>query len=256
MGLCASSHVDDKNLQEEHDGDNTSNPAHNPAVTRHDSRRNFMRQDTVTCAASTLRPTIKPHNKKFPMITQTRVDSVDDYYQPCILTETKGKGKRQLVDCAVSDAPEKAILGKGQFGTVVRCQNKEHKYMCALKAIQKTHYPTKYDDAKKKKRFNSTIETLQNEVKQLQKLTGHPSIVALYEVLETSTHLYFATEVRCFFFIKFMYPFLYFSINYLLVNMVLYVLTFYCEIIQIFFNTFFFLFIFQGTSYGKKKKKF
>ena len=185
MGLCASSHVDDKNLQEEHDGDNTSYPAHNPAVTRHDSRRNFMRQDTVTCAASTLRPTIKPHNKKFPMITQTRVDSVDDYYQPCILTETKGKGKRQLVDCAVSEAPEKAILGKGQFGTVVRCQNKEHKYMCALKAIQK-------------KFFNSTIETLQNEVKQLQKLTGHPSIVALYEVLETSTHLYFATEVRCF----------------------------------------------------------
>ena len=135
--------------------------------------------------SSTLRPTQKPHNKKFPMVTQTRVDSVDDYYQPCILTETKGKGKRQLVDCAVSEAPEKAILGKGQFGTVVRCQNKEHKYMCALKAIQK-------------KFFNSTIETLQNEVKQLQKLTGHPSIVALYEVLETSTHLYFATEVRCF----------------------------------------------------------
>ena len=194
MGLCASSHVDDKNLQGEL-GDNTSNPAHNPAVTRHDSRRNFMRQDTVTCAASTLRPTQKPHNKKFPMITQTRVDSVDDYYQPCILAEIKGKGKRQLVDCSVSEAPEKAILGKGQFGTVVRCQNREHKYMCALKAIQKAHYPTKYDDAKKKKRFNSTVETLQNEVKQLQKLTGHPSIVALYEVLETSTHLYFATEV-------------------------------------------------------------
>ena len=127
-----------------------------------------------------------------PMITNFRIDSVDDYYTPC----SKAKNQKpKKVQCSVSEAPAETVLGKGQFGTVVRCVNLQHNYMCALKAVAKSNFPKKYDDAKRKKKFESTLETLQNEVKQLRKLTGHPSIVALYEVLETSTHLYFATEV-------------------------------------------------------------
>ena len=122
------------------------------------------------------------------VITNFRIDSIEDYYTPSI------KGTSEL-KCTVQEAPAEAILGKGQFGTVVRCRNRQHLYAVALKAVAKSNFPKQYDDAKRKKKFQSTLETLQNEVKQLRKLTGHPSIVALYEVLETSTHLYFATEI-------------------------------------------------------------
>jgi calcium-dependent protein kinase len=193
MGLCASSPTNESATSKNNtDNMPVRNPSHSSsAVAR---RKSFVRKDTVTNLPSRITPAQKPHNKKFPMITSSRIDNIDDYYTPCVLSKNKSR-KPQITEASVSDPPKGSILGKGQFGTVVRCINVQHNYMCALKSVQKAATPTKYDDAKSRKKFDSTIETLQNEVKQLTKLTGHPAIVALYEVLETSTHLYFSTEV-------------------------------------------------------------
>jgi len=182
MGLCASSNVRQQDLED-------SNPVHDNGLRKSSpvGRKSFQRKDTVTNSCSILEPARKPHNKKFPMITDFRIDSVDDYYVPV-------DDKKTVKSCTVKDATRDCILGQGQFGIVVRCKNRQHNYICALKAIGKKMYPNN-NDRGGQKAFDSTTETLKNEVKQLKKLSGHPSIVTLFEVLETSTHLYFATEV-------------------------------------------------------------
>ena len=201
MGLCSSTPTKEDsdethfNPNQNDDDDMVANPTHRPSLTPSGtsaSRKKFTRKDTITNAPSRLVPAKKPHNKQFPMIGKLRIDNVNDYYTPCTLSKNRVP---QHIQCKIDEAPPAAVLGKGQFGTVVRCVNEQHGYMAALKAVQKAACPKPGDDADKKKKFKSTLDTLQNEVKQLTKLTGHPSIVSLYEVLETSTHLYFSTEV-------------------------------------------------------------
>ena len=124
MGLCASANINKSNNDGEEDDTNVPNPSHNSGSSSSNKsngrtgRKSFGRMDTVTCRPSDLRPASKPHNEKFPMITEILIDSIDDYYTP-------SGGKNDVLNCSVAQAPPKAILGKGQFGTVVRCKNKQ-----------------------------------------------------------------------------------------------------------------------------------
>jgi len=189
--------VDQSNSDQDEDEDLFTEAVSNPTNVHRPSgtlaqRKSFARKDTITNKASSLTPAKKPHNKQFPMVTSYRIDNVNDFYTPCKLSKNKVP---QPIQCKIEAAPQKAILGKGQFGTVVRCLNKQRGYLVALKDVQKAPRPNANADDNQKRNFEYTLKTLQNEVKQLTKLTGHPSIVALYEILETSTHLYFSTEV-------------------------------------------------------------
>lgn len=195
MGLCAS-------VNEEH---NAKSDVHNPSHTsdtgsdqderdslsalparRKSRRKSFMRADTDSVPSNLVQTLRK--SSPYVEIGNIIVDSIDDYYEPCVPVKGKQPDKGQpFFPQVVSNWNIPGVeLGKGQFGTVARAQNKQHGYIAALKAVKKPKITT----ARKK-----DVEALQNEVKLLTKLTGHPSIVSLFEVIETPTHLYLSQEI-------------------------------------------------------------
>ena len=122
-------------------------------------------------ARSTLKPTAKQDLKR-TSITGWTILSIDEYYE--------GMDKDEKTVCGWSTGAE---LGSGNFGKVFRARNKEKGYPCALKKILMTD-----------KHNSNTVETLRREVNILSEMM-HPSIIRLYETLETSTHLYIAQEM-------------------------------------------------------------
>ena len=195
MGLCASAN-------EERANDFTPNPSRDsddseeeerdeaiaalPVARRKSRRKSFMRADTDS-VPSVLVHTLRKASP-YVQIGDVVVDSIDDYYEPCVPDkDTKPDKGQPFFPHVVSNWSFPGVeLGKGQFGTVARAVNKQHGYVAALKAVKKP---------KKAVAKKNELEALKNEVKLLTKLTGHPSIVSLFEVIETSTHLYLSQEI-------------------------------------------------------------
>eukprot|EP00946_MAST-07B_sp_MAST-7B-sp1_P003146 g3146.t1 len=197
MGLCASvEQLPDTPIEnpsrgsfsededEELEQDSVSNLSN---LSRRKSRRkSFMRSDTDSIPS-----VLTPSKRKPSMYVQIGdfvVDSIDHYYEPCIpMAGTKPDPGQPFFPEVVSSWSYPGVeLGKGQFGTVARAVNKQHGYVSALKAVKK---PRKANARLK------DVNALKNEVKLLTKLTGHPSIVSLYEVIETATHIYLSQEI-------------------------------------------------------------
>ena len=144
-------------------GEATANPAANKAPSR-----KYISQKS---AKSTLKDTAK-RDKRKNSITGWTIASIDEYYDGVDSTEEKVVGWTSASE-----------LGSGNFGKVYRARNKEKSYMCALKKILMTD-----------KHNSNSVETLRREVHILQDML-HPSIIRLYETLETATHLYIAQEM-------------------------------------------------------------
>ena len=144
-------------------GSATANPGAVP-----NTNRKYISQKS---ARSTLKPTARKDGRK-NSITGWCIMDIDEYYEGVDSTETKTVGWTSQSE-----------LGSGNFGKVYRAKNKEKGYMCALKKILMTD-----------KHNTSSVETLRREVNILQDML-HPSIIRLYETLETSTHLYISQEM-------------------------------------------------------------
>lgn len=193
MGLCASTPRDgdsvetsERNPSAEHDEEEDEGISEMRITRRNSRRKSFMRADTDS-VPSILKPRKKP-SSIYVQIGDVVVDSIEEYYEPCIpdRTQKPPEGQPFFPKPVASWSHPQVELGKGQFGTVHRAMNKQHGYVSALKAIKKP---------KKKTAQKRDIDSLKNEVALFTKLTGHPSIVALFEVIETSTHLYLSQEI-------------------------------------------------------------
>lgn len=77
-----------------------------------------------------------------------------------------------------------AVLGKGSFGEVFKCTNKQTGAICALKVVKKSHI----------KQHQVLVDLMEQELEVLQK-TDHPHIVRVLELLHDETNFYVATEL-------------------------------------------------------------
>ena len=77
-----------------------------------------------------------------------------------------------------------AVLGKGSFGEVRRCLNKQTGLECALKIVQKSHIG----------QHRVLVELMEQELEVLQK-TDHPHIVRVMELLEDDVNFYIVSEL-------------------------------------------------------------
>jgi calcium/calmodulin-dependent protein kinase I len=73
------------------------------------------------------------------------------------------------------------LLGRGAFGKVYRCLNRESHSSCAVKILSKAH-------------FRSELTSILNEVRILSSL-HHPNIVQFCEVRQSHNHVYIEMEL-------------------------------------------------------------
>lgn len=124
-------------------------------------------------AQSTLNEATSRKSTRRDSLTGWTIDSIEEYYEPI--------AKDGMV--TFTRFGKEAELGTGNFGTVYKARNKQKGYECALKKIlcAKSH-------------TSNSMESLRKEVGILKKM-HHPGSIRIYEVMETSTHLYISQEM-------------------------------------------------------------
>lgn len=77
-----------------------------------------------------------------------------------------------------------SILGKGSFGEVRRCINKNTGMECAIKIVNKSHIG----------QHQVLVDLMEQELEVLQN-TDHPHIVRVFELLEDDAKFYIISEL-------------------------------------------------------------